>query len=145
MPNAVAAIAVARPSHANVDHDAKLQRLYAQWQESYIDFHQAMLAMKEVPSGDPRMEMMELALGKANSACARLEFQVAAVPTQTLEGLRIKGTVEALRYDGDKEDAVRHLRESIDRRDDGDAFLASLILDLADWDFLANPQGKAAT
>ncbi|MDT2024530.1 hypothetical protein [Methylocella sp. CPCC 101449] len=141
MPKTVAAIDAGRLLRANAANDAKLLRLYAQWRESYTDVHQIMTAMKGVASDNPQMEALETALNKSNGACARLEFQIAAIPTQSLTGLRVKGTVEALRYDGCKDDAIRHLRESIDNRDDGDAFLASLILDLADWDFLANPKG----
>ncbi|HEV2575109.1 MAG TPA: hypothetical protein VGU72_25470 [Beijerinckiaceae bacterium] len=145
MSSAVAAIDAARPNRSRAeDKDAKLLRLYARWRESYTDMHLAVLAMKGVPGDDPRMDAMEAAMGKPNAACARLEFQMCAIPVTTLEGFRAKATAAAMHFDGCKSDTLAGLRDAIDSRDNGDAFLASLIIDLADWDFLANPQGVTA-
>ncbi|MDT2021262.1 hypothetical protein [Methylocella sp. CPCC 101449] len=102
--------------------------------------HLVVPAMKDVPGDDPRMG----AMGKSNTACVRPEFLMCAIPATTSNGWPAKAAVSTVRFGGDKEQALYELREAIESRDDSLAFCCSLVVDLVDWEFLANPRGRAA-
>ncbi|MDT2022836.1 hypothetical protein [Methylocella sp. CPCC 101449] len=75
------------------------------------------------------------AVRAASKAEKNLALEISALHAATLDGLRAKATIAGCDY-YDRETAVASLEEHIKAREE-DAFMLSVIIDLADWNFIS--------